>query len=302
MHFQLATSEHWGYLHKDAMPPFSGTRKFFDFSDKNWEGKTRLEGMIEGGEGSMAQDISTFILESKNTYPNKENYSLLGPNSNTYISWVLTQFPGWNVRIPWNAFGAGKSEGKKIGTGIVHGRFQPPHNGHIRYIVEALNNCNHLYIGICRPVLCTPEESAKTGYPCTPALNPFTFDERADLITASLDAISIKRNRYTIIPFPSNYKNLDDILLQNTVFLMSVTGGGDKAKINFIKSLGYKVKTIMNVPENHERERSGTVRDTAHTETIEWEKIVPRPVADYIKRPEITERLRSLGIPTDVVR
>lgn len=301
LNVQLPNCERWGYLHKDAFPPFSGTRMFFDFSEKNWEGKTKLEGYIEGGDNSVAKDISNFVIESKNTYEDREKYSLLGPNSNTYTSWVLNQATGWNAKLPWNAIGAKRNYEKKIGTGIVHGRFQPPHNGHIRYILSALEKCNHLYIGICTPPVCTREEAEHSGYPCTPALNPFTHDERMALITASLDALGVNRNRYTFIPFPSNYKNLDEILLRNTVFLMSVTGKSDQAKIDFIKGLGYKVKNIMSIPENHNRERSGMVRDTAHTGAIDWESVVPKPVSDYIKKPEIKERLKTLVLPSDTL-
>ena len=166
----------------------------------------------------------------------------------------------------------------------------------------ALQKTNHLYIGICTPEICTPEVAQTTGFPCTQALNPFSFEERAEMLTAALDDEGINRNSYTCIPFPSDYKNLEKFLVPGTVFLMSVTGPGDKQKIDYIHSLGYKTKTIMDIPEDAPRERSGTVRDTAHTEVRHWEDIVPKAVSDYIKRPEITDRLRKLGIPTDVIQ
>ncbi|MEA2701869.1 MAG: hypothetical protein QOE22_578 [Candidatus Parcubacteria bacterium] len=45
------------------------------------------------------------IEESSTTYPNKDTYSFTGPNSNTYIQWILDQFPEAHMNLPWNSFG-----------------------------------------------------------------------------------------------------------------------------------------------------------------------------------------------------
>lgn len=174
-------------------------------------------------------------------------------------------------------------DSKKIKHGFIHGRFQPPHNGHIRYIIAALEYSEFVTIGICTPQICTEEEAEKTGYPCTATLNPFTFQERVDMITLALEELEISKDRYTCIPFPSDYLGIAAILPKDTVFLMSVTGASDQRKIDFVQGLGYKVETLMNIHETDSRERSGIVRDAAKKHTTLWEEMVPKSVAVYLK-------------------
>ena len=41
-------------------------------------------GLASGGEESLAQKIIEFVENSSEAYPNRDRYSLIGPNSNTY--------------------------------------------------------------------------------------------------------------------------------------------------------------------------------------------------------------------------
>jgi len=98
----------WGYLHKDFYKLTQGVEMFL-FSQKHFWGPGKLRGYVEGGEGSVAQRMAAFIENSGETYPHCQTYSLLGPNSNTYVQWVLNNFPGSNLRLPWNSFGKKKA-------------------------------------------------------------------------------------------------------------------------------------------------------------------------------------------------
>ena len=35
--------------------------------------------------------------------------------------------------------------------GMIHGRFQPLHNGHLAYLEAAAERCDHLFVGITNP-------------------------------------------------------------------------------------------------------------------------------------------------------
>ncbi len=95
----------WGHLHNNHENIFKGTGlvglRFNIFP------KVRCDGLIEGGYGSVADKMARFIEDSNNTYPYCYEYSIFGPNSNTYIKWVLDHFPEFLVRLPWNAIGRG---------------------------------------------------------------------------------------------------------------------------------------------------------------------------------------------------
>lgn len=93
----------WGHLYLDAREPFAplglltiGGKAIFDAD---------FLGKCEGGEGSTAEKMVNLIESSPTSYPNCEKYSLFSPNSNSYVRWVLRQFPEVKLRIPWNTFG-----------------------------------------------------------------------------------------------------------------------------------------------------------------------------------------------------
>ena|SRR6185437_1902836 len=94
----------WGHLHKDFYPPTQGIEMFF-FSSNFFFGQGTMHGYVEGGEGSVAQKMAEVIESSPQTYPYCNQYALKGPNSNTYVQWVLSQFPESGLKLPWNAFG-----------------------------------------------------------------------------------------------------------------------------------------------------------------------------------------------------
>lgn len=64
-----------------------------------------LHGVVEGGEGSLAERMADFVINSPQNYPYCELYAYTGPNSNTYVQWVVDAFPESGLRLPWSAFG-----------------------------------------------------------------------------------------------------------------------------------------------------------------------------------------------------
>jgi hypothetical protein len=61
--------------------------------------RPRLLGSLEGQDGSTAERVIRFVEASKDKYPYLDKYFLLGPNSNTYVQWVLDKFPEFNIRL-----------------------------------------------------------------------------------------------------------------------------------------------------------------------------------------------------------
>ena len=94
-----------GHVYKDAQAPFKSFGLFVK-NEKAYFAPTLL-GLMEGDADSEAFKMIRFIEASKETYPYRDHYKLLGPNSNTYVKWVLDQFPGFKVSTHWRALGAG---------------------------------------------------------------------------------------------------------------------------------------------------------------------------------------------------
>lgn len=174
------------------------------------------------------------------------------------------------------------STDKKIPLGIVHGRFQPPHNGHIQYIVEALERVEHLTIGICTPKICTQEEALETGYPCTEELNPFSYEERVNMISDTLNSCGIAKDRYSIIPFPSDYKNIQKIVPSETIFFISHSGELDSKKKEYLENLGYKTEIILSL-DSSRKESGQKIRDMIKNKDNLWKSLVPESVKKRIE-------------------
>jgi len=92
-----------GHLHLNALPPFKGIEALPFCQLFYW--KAGLIGHIGGGGGSAAKKMADFEGRSKSNYPYSHTYSILGPNSNTYVQWVLDNFPESKLKLPWNSFG-----------------------------------------------------------------------------------------------------------------------------------------------------------------------------------------------------
>jgi hypothetical protein len=101
------TKTSWGHVVKDFYMPFQGINIFF-FSQAYLWSNIRLEGFVEGDKNSLAHRMADFVVDSYEEYPYLSEYSLLGPNSNTYIQWILNKFPEASLSLPWNSFGKGK--------------------------------------------------------------------------------------------------------------------------------------------------------------------------------------------------
>jgi len=70
----------WGHLHKNFYAQQQGITKYF-FSDKYLWGSSKLLGYIEGGVGSLANQMSDFIESSPQSYPYCYTYSLSVPTA-----------------------------------------------------------------------------------------------------------------------------------------------------------------------------------------------------------------------------
>lgn len=88
------------YIHVNYYPLFSGIEVFHRIQKWYWKGK-----LLYRIEGEDAKRMIAFIKKSKVNYPFIKKYSLLAPNSNTYVQWVLNNFPKLKLILPKRAIG-----------------------------------------------------------------------------------------------------------------------------------------------------------------------------------------------------
>ena len=90
---------------KDYLKPTDGMNILFWRTNPRFS--AHLINFIEGGDHSMAHKLALTIETKSNGYPFKNIYALKGPNSNSYMQWILNEFPNSDLKLPWNAFGKG---------------------------------------------------------------------------------------------------------------------------------------------------------------------------------------------------
>ena len=89
---------------KDLMPITMGMNRYF------WKSKPRHKSYLHyslSAEEPLTEKMIDFIQQEAPNYPLRDTYRYLGPNSNTFVQWVLNHFPELDYKLPWRAVGKG---------------------------------------------------------------------------------------------------------------------------------------------------------------------------------------------------
>jgi hypothetical protein len=92
-----------GHIHKNYVAPTTGHRKKLFNKNKKIDSK-----LIKIISGNLAEKINKSVNENYLNYKFKNKYNLLGPNCNTYVQWILNQFPETKIKLPFLAIGKNK--------------------------------------------------------------------------------------------------------------------------------------------------------------------------------------------------
>jgi nicotinamide-nucleotide adenylyltransferase len=174
--------------------------------------------------------------------------------------------------------------------GMVHGRFQPFHNGHLEYLRGAADRCDEVFVGITNPDPERIKPEASDPLRHLPESNPYTYVERLLMVKSAAPDAGIDLARLHVIPFPVNEPELwrayvpDDVV--QFIRLFSDWGG---TKLERLRDAGYEVVVL---DEGAEKEVSGADVRAALRDGGDWESLVPPGVAEVLKRLE--RRVRVL--------
>jgi cytidyltransferase-like protein len=163
---------------------------------------------------------------------------------------------------------------------MIHGRFQPFHNGHLEYLRGAAARCDEVFVGITNPdpARIKPEPSDPLRH--LPESNPYSYVERLLMVKAAALDLGLDLARVHVIPFPVNEPELWHAYVPEDVVqfirLFSDWGG---TKLDRLREAGYEVVVL---DEGAEKEISGAQVREALREGGSWEALVPRGVAGVI--------------------
>lgn len=163
--------------------------------------------------------------------------------------------------------------------GLIVGRFQPFHKGHLAVIRETLKQCDELIV-----VIGSAEDSHTEK-------NPFTAGERYQMLLSSLTPH--ERSRITIIPVRDvNRYSVWVTHIESYVPPFDIVFSNSDLTRSLFSSAGYQVRrTKAYSPKTY----SATEIRRRIVSGEKWEHLVPGPVAAFLRAIDAKQRLLDSG-------
>jgi nicotinamide-nucleotide adenylyltransferase len=168
-----------------------------------------------------------------------------------------------------------------VTRGIIIGRFQPPHLGHLEIFKRILREVDELIIGV---------GSAQESHTLE---NPFTAGERVLMILRAIGEAKMDLTKVHIIPIPDVNNNA--IWVSHVVSLsppFETAYSGNPLVRRLFKESGFRTKTP---PMIKRKEYLGTgIRERMANDEA-WESLVPKAVVEVMMEIKAVERLKDLS-------
>jgi cytidyltransferase-like protein len=171
-----------------------------------------------------------------------------------------------------------------VRRGMIHGRFQPFHLGHLEYLRGATERCDEVFVGITNPdpTRIRPERSDPLRH--LPESNPWNYVDRLLMVKAAAGDLELDPTCVHVIPFPVNEPDLWAAYapegVTQYVRLFSAWGG---TKLERLRAAGYGVVVL---DEGVDKAVSGADVRAELRNGGDWESLVPPGVARVIRELE----------------
>ena len=166
-----------------------------------------------------------------------------------------------------------------IRRGLMIGRFQPFHKGHLELAKQILHDCDELIVAI---------GSAQFNYSYS---DPFTAGERAMMVHAALVELKLDLSKCYIIPVINDENNARWFahLKSQVPDFDAIYSGND-----FVKNLLFCETKVLKPRFSKKRVYNGTNIRKLMTRSNIWRGYVPKSVAELIEEIDGINRLRYL--------
>lgn len=183
--------------------------------------------------------------------------------------------------------------------GVVMGRFQGLHLGHMEYLLAGAQRCEHLLVGVTHfdPWEHAPEELRDLGR-MNASANPFTYYERLAMLRDALTEAGLPRERFDIVPFPIEHsERIPEFIPREAVCYVTIYDQWGYHKRQVLTDLGFPTRVLW-VRDDSQRLTSGTEVRRLIAEGKPWSHLVPPAVSRYLLEHGLTQRLAA-GIPPE---
>ena len=178
--------------------------------------------------------------------------------------------------------------------GVIHGRFQPLHIGHMEYLLAGKARCEYLIVGISNPDVIMTKFTEANPHRSALLSNPLTYFERFQMTAGALLEAGLKRSEFDIVPFPINFPDsLFNYVPRDAKYYMTIYDAWSVEKQKSLETLGCDIE-ILWTRTNDEKSVSGTEIRTLIAANKPWEHLVPPYVYQYVINHQLDLRLRSM--------
>lgn len=179
--------------------------------------------------------------------------------------------------------------------GVIHGRFQMLHKGHMEYLIAGKKRCEHLVIGIANPDLTLTRFNSANPHRSESSANPLTYFERYQMLQGALIEYGIVQSSFDIVPFPINYPELlFNYVPSDARYYITIYDRWGEEKKRTLEQLGCNVEVMWKrTPE--ERFTSGTYVRQCIADGLPWKHLVPEFVYQYTVDHKINTRICEMA-------
>jgi cytidyltransferase-like protein len=181
--------------------------------------------------------------------------------------------------------------------GIVLGRFQPFHIGHLEYVAAAKARCERLVIGVTNPALAGSLQPSSDPKRSRRESNPFSYFTRSLVIEAALRGDGWTDGSFMIVPAdiddPATFTDFLPEPAQSQVFVTIYDAWGEE-KLRRITDRDFAVEILWRRTMS-ERATSGIeVRDLMRRGG-QWQHLVPHGAVPVLTGQLSNDRLAPAG-------
>jgi len=155
-------------------------------------------------------------------------------------------------------------QSSEMKIGLFIGRFQPFHSGHLWAIQQIMRECEKVIVGI-----------GSSQYKRT-AINPFSADERKEMIETSLKAEGVSCTIFNIDDVNDDSRWVDHVKKIIPHFDIVYTGSP------LSKQLFTEKGCFVNTIQRHKNISASEVRVRIQKD-MDYDELVPKSVADFLK-------------------
>lgn len=166
--------------------------------------------------------------------------------------------------------------------GVIHGRFQPLHIGHLEYLLAGKARCRHLIVGITNPDPAMIVEEATDDHRHLAEANPYTFYQRLRMVEGALVEAGVPRRDFSVVPFP--HGQMDRLFFyapRDALYFTSIYDAWGHTKLGRFEEAGLTVCNLWT--RRHKITSSSEIRGLIR-QGLNWRTLVPRSVAELISR------------------